>query len=173
MAVLEIRQYPDEVLRTECKPVTEIDETVQKLAEDMVETMYAAPGVGLAAPQVGIDLQLAVVDVTVGEEDGALIVLLNPEIVEQRGEEKDVEGCLSIPDFTEKVVRPIWIRVHADTLGGESVEIEAEGFVARAILHEVDHLHGILFVDRLKGLRREKAKRHLRRLERETVEAGV
>lgn len=167
MALLPIRLYPDEVLRRECRPVESYDDDLRRLVDDMVETMHAAPGVGLAAPQIGRDIQLAVVDVTVGEEEDALIVLVNPEIVDHEGEETDVEGCLSIPDFTEKVRRPTSIRVHADDLDGNPVELEAEGFVARAICHEIDHLHGVLFVDRLRGLKRDRARRHLRRLERQ------
>jgi len=170
VGLLPIRLYPEEVLRQECRAVEAFDEDLVKLIGNMVETMYAAPGVGLAAPQVGIDLQLAVVDVTVGEEDDALLVLINPEIVEEKGQETDVEGCLSIPDFTEKVRRPTWIRVHADDAEGNAVELEAEGFVARAICHEVDHLNGILFVDRLHGLKRDRARRYLRKLERQTLE---
>ena len=170
MALLPIRLYPDEVLRRECRAVGSFDGELEALARDMVETMHTAPGVGLAAPQVGVDLQVAVVDVTVGEEAEALIVLVNPEIVGADGSEVDVEGCLSIPDFTEKVSRPASIRVHADDLEGNPFELEAEGFVARAICHEIDHLHGILFVDRLRGLRRDRARRHLRRLERELME---
>jgi peptide deformylase len=173
VAILPIRLYPDEILRQECRPVTDFDDELRRLAADMVETMYAAPGVGLAAPQVGIDLRLAVVDVTVGEEDEALITLVNPRIVESEGRESDVEGCLSIPELTDKVVRPTWIRVEADDTDGEAIEIEAEGFVARAIYHEIDHLDGVLFVDRLNGLRRERARRHLRRLERGVVEASA
>lgn len=173
MALLPIRLYPDEVLRRACRPVERFDEALRQLTQDMVETMYSAPGVGLAAPQVGIDLRLAVVDVTVGEEDGALLVLVNPEIVESAGEETDVEGCLSIPELTDKVVRPQSIVVQAADLDGDGFELEAEGFVARAICHEIDHLDGVLFVDRLHGLRRDRARRHLRRLERGIVEASV
>jgi peptide deformylase len=171
MAVLPIRLYPDEVLRLECRPVERFDEGLRKLASDMVDTMHAAPGVGLAAPQVGVDLRLAVVDVTVGEEEEALIVLVNPQVVESAGEEIDVEGCLSIPELTDKVARPHSIVVQASDLDGSDFELEAEGFVARAICHEIDHLDGVLFVDRLHGLRRERARRHLRRLERDAVEA--
>jgi peptide deformylase len=173
VALLPIRLYPDEVLRRECRVVESFDDEVRALANDMIETMHAAPGVGLAAPQIGVDLRLAVVDVTVGEEPEALIVLVNPEIVEADGAEVDVEGCLSIPDFTDKVSRPTSIRVHADDLDGSPVELEAEGFVARAICHEIDHLHGVLFVDRLRGLRRDRARRHLRRLERGMMETKV
>jgi peptide deformylase len=171
VALLPIRLYPDEVLRRECRPVESFDGSLRRLAGDMVDTMYAAPGVGLAAPQVGVDLRLAVVDVTVGEEEGALLVLVNPEVVEAQGEEIDVEGCLSIPELTDKVARPQSIVVQAMDLDGAEFELEAEGFVARAICHEIDHLDGVLFVDRLHGLRRDRARRHLRRLERGAVEA--
>ncbi|MDH3404698.1 MAG: peptide deformylase [Acidobacteriota bacterium] len=170
MALLPIRLYPDEVLRRECRAVESFGAELRALAGDMVETMHAAPGVGLAAPQVGVDLRLAVVDVTVGEEKDALIVLVNPEIVAAEGAEEDVEGCLSIPELTDKVTRPSAIVVQADDLDGGSFEIAAEGFVARAICHEIDHLDGILFVDRLRGLRRDRARRHLRRLERGLLE---
>lgn len=173
MAVLPIRLYPDKVLSRECRQVETFDGELRQLADDMVETMYAAPGVGLAAPQVGLDLRLAVIDVTVGEEEDALIVLVNPEVVDSDGIESEVEGCLSIPDFTEKVARATRVKVHAESLDGEQLEIEADGFLARAILHEIDHLDGILFVDRLQGLKRDRARRHLRRLERELVGARV
>ncbi len=167
--MLPIRLYPEEILRRECRPVTDFDAELRRLAAAMVETMHAAPGVGLAAPQVGRDLRLAVVDVTVGEEEDALLVLVNPELVESSGSEIDVEGCLSIPDLTEKVERPSSIAVQASDLDGNDFEVEAEGLVARAICHEIDHLNGILFVDHLRGLRRDRARRHLRRLERDAV----
>jgi peptide deformylase len=124
--------------------------------------------VGLAAPQVGVEIRLAVVDVSVGEEKEALHVLVNPSIKRQQGEDQDVEGCLSIPDFTEKVIRPTRIRIEALDLEGRPFDLEAEGLLARVISHEIDHLEGVLFVDRLRGLRREKAQRHLRRLQRES-----
>ena len=173
MSLLQIRLYPDAVLRVRCPEVTIFDRELTRLAEDMVETMYRAPGVGLAAPQVGVEKRLAVVDVSVGEEEGQLLVLVNPEIKEESGNEGDSEGCLSIPGFTEKVNRPTWIRVAAQDLEGREVEIEANDLVARAICHEIDHLDGILFIDRLRGLRKEKGKRHLRRLveEKEMVPA--
>ncbi len=169
MALLPIRIYPDDVLRAECRPVTDFDDELRRLAKDMVDTMYAAPGVGLAAPQVGRDLRLAVVDVTVGEEEGRLLTLVNPRITRHEGSEVDVEGCLSIPEFTEKVSRPAAITVEAQDLDGNPFTLEADGFLARAICHEVDHLDGVLFVDHLKGLRRDRARRHLRRLLRDGV----
>lgn len=173
MAVLPIRIYPDPVLRVPCPPVETFDEALAELARDMVETMRAAPGVGLAAPQVGVETQLAVVDVTVGEEGESLHILVNPQIVDRAGREGDVEGCLSIPGLTEKVDRPQTIRVRARDLQGEPFEMEAEGFLARAICHEIDHLHGVLFIDHLRGLRRERARRQLRRLARERGEGAA
>ena len=170
MAVRPIRLYPDPVLRVRCFPVERFDAELARLAADMVETTYDAPGVGLAAPQVGIEQRLAIVDVSVGEDKDALHVLVNPVIVEHSGSETDYEGCLSIPDFSEKVKRPLQIKVEAQTLVGVPFALEAEGFLARAICHEIDHLDGILFVDHLRGLKKDKARRHLRRLHRE-VEA--
>jgi len=165
VSVLPIRIYPDPVLRVDCPAVDRFDEDLERLANDMVETMYAAPGVGLAAPQVGVELRLAVVDITVGEESDALYFFVNPEIVERRGKDVDEEGCLSIPGIADKVSRPAAIRVQAQDLSGTRFEMEAEGLLARAICHEVDHLDGVLFVDRLVGLRRERAKRQLRRFD--------
>ncbi len=164
MAILPIRIYPDPVLRVRCPEVEEFDRDLEALARDMKETMYAAPGVGLAAPQVGVERRIAVVDVTVGEDPEALHVLVNPEILERQGRETDEEGCLSIPGIADKVTRPAAIRVRAQDLSGETLEIEADGLFARVICHEIDHLDGVLFVDRLVGLRRERAKRQLRRL---------
>lgn len=170
MAVLPIRLFPDPVLRARCATVEVFDDSLARLARDMVETMVAAPGVGLAAPQVGVEMRLAVVDVSVGKEPDALRVLVNPRIVEASGSEVDVEGCLSIPDLSERVERPEQVRVVAQDLSGQEQDLRAEGLLARAICHEVDHLDGILFIDRLRGLRRERAKRKLRKLVRERAE---
>jgi peptide deformylase len=114
-----------------------------------------------------VERQICVVDVTVGEAPEALHVLVNPEVSLREGLDIDVEGCLSIPDFSDKVPRPVRIEVSFQSLEGERLQLEAEGFLARAICHEIDHLHGILFVDHLRGLRKERAKRHLKRLGRE------
>ncbi|MFN7962143.1 MAG: peptide deformylase [Thermoanaerobaculia bacterium] len=167
MAILPIRIYPDPVLRVRAEPISSFDSDLARLAENMVETMYAAPGIGLAAPQVGVSLRLAVVDLSVGKEPGELLVLVNPRLSEPRGEEVDEEGCLSIPEFTAKVSRPLEIRVSAFNLEGTALELEAEGMLARAICHEVDHLDGVLFVDHLRGLRRERARRFLKKLSQE------
>ena len=166
MSILPIRIYPDPVLRVRCPRVEGFDGELEKLANDMVETMHAAPGIGLAAPQVGVELRLAVVDISVGEEKDGVHIFINPEIQDQEGKDIDEEGCLSIPGVTEKVNRPAAIKVRAQDLSGEPFDIEADGLFARAICHEVDHLNGVLFVDRLVGLRKEKAKRQLRRLGR-------
>lgn len=173
MAVRPIRFYPDPVLRVKCPPVERFDEELRSLAADMVETMHAAPGVGLAAPQVGVELRLAVIDLSVGKDPEQVLVLVNPEVLAEEGEATETEGCLSIPDLTEKVDRAYRIRVRAQDLAGNELEVEAEDWEARAILHEIDHLDGVLFVDRLRGLRRERARRHLRRMaeEREEVPA--
>ncbi len=167
MTVLPIRIYPDPVLRVRCAKVESFDADLRRLAEDMIATMHAAPGVGLAAPQVGIEQRLTVVDVSVGEDKSALKVLVNPEIVEKSGVEVDSEGCLSIPGVTEKVSRPRTVQVLAQDLDGERIEVEAEDFEARAICHEVDHLNGVLFIDYLRGLRRDRVRRQLKKLKNE------
>jgi peptide deformylase len=171
MSLLQIRIFPDEVLRAECAPVEAFDDQLRRLVDDLVETMHAAPGVGLAAPQVGVEKRVMVVDLSVGEDPEQIHVFVNPEIVEESGAVADFEGCLSIPGLSEKVERPQTIRVRARDASGEPFEIEAEDWLARAICHEIDHLDGVLFVDRLRGLRREKARRALRKLAREHGEA--
>ena len=170
MSLLPIRIYPDPVLRVRCRDVETFDESLASLVADMVETMHAAPGIGLAANQVGVESRVAVIDLSVGEREEDLLVLVNPELLTEAGEEEDVEGCLSIPDFTDKVIRPLLIKVQAKDLAGKRFEVEAEGLLARAICHEMDHLAGKLFTDRLRGLRRERARRMLKRLEREQRE---
>jgi peptide deformylase len=171
MSLLPIRIYPDPLLRVRCRAIESFDQELARLAADMVETMHAAPGIGLAANQVGVESRIAVVDLSVGEREEDLLVLVNPELLAEQGEDEDVEGCLSIPDYTDKVTRPMVVRVRAADLQGKSFEIEAEGLLARAICHEIDHLEGKLFTDRLRGLRRERARRMLKRLERE-LEGG-
>ncbi len=173
MTLLRIRLFPDPVLRQRCTEVTEFDEELRQLVDDMVQTMYAAPGVGLAAPQVGDPRRMAVVDVSVGQEEDALQVLINPEIIEHSGSEVDSEACLSIPDLTEKVRRPTQIRLTAQRVDGSSFELAAEDYFARAICHELDHLEGVLFVDHLRGLRKDRARRHLKRLKRSHAEKTI
>jgi peptide deformylase len=129
----------------------------------MVETCHAAPGVGLAAPQIGVNKKIAVIDLSVGADPGAVIVLVNPVVVESEGEQKEEEGCLSVPDFCEKVIRPARVRVRVQDLAGAVREIEGTGLLARALCHETDHLNGMLFVDRLRGLKRELTWRKIHR----------
>lgn len=164
MSLLPIRLYPDPVLRVRCPDVTAFDEDLRRLAEDMIETMHAAEGIGLAAPQIGIETRLMVVDPTGGEEADAELALVNPVIESEEGSDRLAEGCLSIPGFTEKVERPFRIEVRAHTLDGEPMEFVGEELLARVICHELDHLNGVLFVDHLRGLRKEKAKRFLRKM---------
>lgn len=163
MAVLEIRTYPDPVLRKKCRPIGGIDEDVRRLAADMLETVHAAPGGGLAAPQVGVDLRLAVVDLSVGKDPAQVHVLINPVIESAEGERIEEEGCLSIPGTYEKVVRPEWVRVRARNLAGREIVLEGRGMLARVLAHEIDHLDGKLFFDRLNPVKREAVKKRLRR----------
>ncbi|HYL05290.1 MAG TPA: peptide deformylase [Thermoanaerobaculia bacterium] len=173
MAILPIRIYPDPVLRRKTGPVGDFGAALARLAANMIETMVAAPGIGLAAPQVGQEVRMAVVDLSVGEDPAQLHVLVNPEVVWREGLDTDVEGCLSLPGISDKVDRPTAIKVRAMDLAGRRFELSAEGWLARAVCHEVDHLDGILFTDHLRGLRRERVRRQLRKLalEREEVHA--
>jgi peptide deformylase len=154
MAILTIRHYPDPVLQQVAQPIPEIDETTKALAQDMVETMYAAPGVGLAAPQVGISQRLIVLDCSPKGEPAQLIIAVNPEIVSREGEQFEEEGCLSVPDYYCRIHRAQRVRVRFLDLQGQTVEMESEGFQAVAFQHEIDHLDGLLFVDRLSSLKK-------------------
>lgn len=161
MAVLPIRLYPDPVLREAAAPVADIDDSVRKLIADMGETMRAAPGVGLAAPQVGVQRRVLVYSVAPEEPIHALV---NPEIVERSGEDTGDEGCLSIPGLTYPVARALHVVVRGLDGEGEPVQYEAEDFEARIIQHEVDHLDGVLFLDRLAADVRREAMRTIRDL---------
>ncbi len=164
MAVLPIRKYGDEVLRQPTEPVTEIDGAIQHLIDDMVDTMYAAPGVGLAANQVGVPKCLAVIDLSVGKRRGELHVLINPEVVETIGDVAQEEGCLSIPDFVETVKRPEGVTVRYIDRNGEERKIFGQALMARALSHEIDHLNGRLFVDRLRGFKRDRILKKIQKL---------
>jgi peptide deformylase len=152
VSVLDIRVLGDPILREETKPVTEITDELRTLARNMFDTMYVAKGIGLAAPQIGRSECMAVVDV----EDNPLVII-NPEVVHSEGKAKGEEGCLSIPDVYGDVERPEIVRVRATGLDGKEFEIEADGLFARCLQHEIDHLHGKLFVDYLSVLRRRSA----------------
>lgn len=153
MAVLRIRHYPEPVLKQVAAPVTDIDEELRTLARDMAETMYDAPGVGLAAPQVGVSRRLVVIDCA-PREAPELLTCVNPEIVAREGETYEEEGCLSIPGYYARVPRSERVRVRFLDLDGRTVERDAEGLLAIAFQHEIDHLDGVLFVDRLSPLKK-------------------
>ena len=159
-----VLKYGAPELETESRPITQCDDELKALVQDMLETMYAARGIGLAAPQVGINLRLIVIDLSGGEEQGHQMVLVNPEIMEQEGSQEGEEGCLSIPGFTGVVERPARIVVTAQDLDGNSLEMEAEGLLARVVCHEVDHLEGILYLDHLSVLKRDLIKRKIKKL---------
>ncbi len=159
MALLHILQYPDERLRHVAAPVTTVDAEVRALVDDMIETMYDASGIGLAATQVGIDRRVAVIDVSPGHDTPR--VLINPEIVERSGEQESEEGCLSIPGVYDKVTRAANVRVRALGRDGEPLELEADGLLAIAVQHEIDHLDGRLFLDHLSMLKRRRLDKKL------------
>jgi peptide deformylase len=163
MAVRPILLYPDPVLRRPAAAVGRFDDQLGQLVRDLAETMYSASGVGLAAPQLGVSLRVAVVDVAPREPESQLHVLVNPRILASEGRVAGEEGCLSMPGVSEKVDRPRFIRLEAWNVGGERFEMEAEEFLARAFCHEIDHLEGVLIVDRLAGLRKELALRRVRK----------
>src|SRR6266478_2839946 len=147
--------------------ITEFDTELGQLVEDMFASMYAANGVGLAAPQIGKSIRLAVVDVTLGKNPEAKIVLVNPEIIHAEGEVREEEGCLSVPGFRGYVVRPQFVTVRAQNAKGETFEIRGENLLARAFCHEIDHLHGILFLTHLSMLKRDLIKRKIKKLRKE------
>lgn len=159
MAILEILHYPDERLRKIAKPVEKVDATIQQTLDDMLETMYEAPGIGLAATQVNIDKRIIVIDVS--EEKNDPLYLVNPEIIEKDGVEEMEEGCLSVPGFYEKVERADHIKVRALGYDGQAFELETGGLLAVCIQHEIDHLDGKLFVDYLSNLKRTRIRKKL------------
>lgn len=144
MAIRTIRKDEDPVLRKTAKLVDQFDEKLELLVEDMIDTMYDADGVGLAAPQIGILKRVAVIDVY---DESGVKVLINPQIVDQSGDQYEIEGCLSLPGVAGKVKRPAWVKVQYQDLRGKTKEIEGTELLARALCHEIDHLNGILFTD--------------------------
>ncbi len=163
MPVLPILRYGAGVLVNPSAPVEDFSRDWAPLVQDMVQTMYAAPGVGLAAPQIGIPLRLIVIDVTVGEKPDSLIVMANPEILASEGVQHEEEGCLSVPGYSGVTRRPAWLRVRGTDIHGEPFEAEGEGLLARAFAHEIDHVNGRLFLDRLGALKRDLIGRKIRR----------
>ena len=163
MAIRPILKFGHPVLHAPSAPVKHIDGEVRALLADMVETMYAAPGVGLAAPQIGVALRVIVIDVSVGVDRGALIQLINPELVEREGEQRQEEGCLSVPGFGGSPVRPARVTVKGLDPDGNERSFVGTELLARALCHEIDHIEGLLFVDRLSPLKRDLLRRKLRK----------
>ena len=166
MALRDICIYPDPVLRTKTARVDAVDAATSQLIDDMIETMHAAPGVGLAANQVGVSLQLAVIDLSHVEDETRrhpLLVLINPEILSREGSVADEEGCLSLPEYTDIVKRAVKVKVRAQDRTGKTYELEARGLLAKALQHEIDHLNGLLFIDHLSPLKKNIFKRRFRK----------
>ena len=165
--IYPIVKYGDPILEKPTTPVTKFDVELERLTEDMFASMYAAQGVGLAAPQIGLSLRLTVVDVTTGKNPEAKIVLVNPEIIHAEGEVREEEGCLSVPGFRGYVMRPQFVTVRAQNARGESFEIRGENLLARAFCHEIDHLNGILFLQHLSMLKRDLIRRKIKKLKKQ------
>jgi len=163
MTILEIMTYGCPVLKQKAEDIKQIDEDIIKLAQNMIWTMYTAPGIGLAAPQVNRSSRLIIADLSVGEKKEELIILINPEIVQQEGSCVMEEGCLSVPEINEKVTRPERIVVQGTDLEGKDRVIEAKDLLARVLCHEIDHLNGTLFIDHLSPLKKNLIKKKFRK----------
>ncbi len=167
MPIKSILHFPDKRLRNPCRAVVDVDDKLRKLVDDMFETMYEAPGIGLAAPQVGVYERLMIIDVS--EDKNAPQVFINPELLETRGNEMMEEGCLSVPGIYEDVERAKWVRVRALDRNGNRFEKEVEGLEAVCIQHEIDHLDGKLFVDYLSALKRQRIRKKMEKQRRQTL----
>lgn len=163
MALRPIVKFGAPALDTRCEEITDFDAELEALSQDMVQTMYAAPGVGLAANQIGLTKRFMVIDITVGEDPKQLIIMANPVILEMEGEQREEEGCLSVPGHGGVVQRPAWVKVRGQDMRGNDVTMEGTGLLARAFCHEIDHLDGKLFIERLGVLKRDLIKRKIRK----------
>lgn len=161
--------YGDPVLTTKAEPVDTFDEELTRLVADMHTSMMKANGVGLAAPQIGVSKQLCIIDLSVGEDPDQLHILINPEIVDAEGSQKGEEGCLSFPDIVTVVERPYKVTVRAQNLAGDTFEVTGEGYLARAFCHEIDHLNGVLFTERISALKRNMIRKKVQK----RVKAGT
>jgi peptide deformylase len=162
----EVVKYPDPVLARPGAPVTVFDDALRKLVAEMFESMYVAQGIGLAAPQISISQRITVIDVSFKKDPKDKLVLINPEVIERRGKQVEEEGCLSLPDIREKVARAAWVKVKAQNEHGKWFEVEGDELLARALLHEIDHLDGVLFIDRISRLKRELVLRKIKKLQK-------
>ena len=164
MAIRTILHFPDPRLRTVAKPVAEVNDAIKTLVKDMAETMYDAPGIGLAATQINVHQRAIVIDIT--QEKNDLRVFINPEILEKRGEEEMEEGCLSVPGIYETVSRADWVRVRAQDENGHQFELETDGLLAVCVQHEIDHLDGKVFVDYLSRMKQQRIQKKLEKQSR-------
>ena len=167
MPVLPIREFPETVLRRKAASVTTFDEALQRLINDMIQTMYAAPGIGLAAPQIGVPLQVFVVDITGGREAQGLLTFINPEMLSAEGRVQEDEGCLSLPGVYGPTPRAAHVVLRGLNRDGSVIEHEGEGLLARAFQHEMDHLQGILFFNRMGSMARDLVMRKFKRAQRQ------
>jgi peptide deformylase len=159
-------KFPDPVLQKKGDLVTEFTPDLAQFVDEMFDSMYAAQGIGLAAPQISVSKQITVIDISFKERPEDKIVLINPEVIDRRGKQVEDEGCLSLPEIYEKVQRDQWVKVRAQNVKGEFFEVEGENLLARALLHEIDHLHGILFIERLSRLKRDLVLRRIKKLQK-------
>ncbi len=164
--IYPIVKFPDPILQQPAEPVTVFDAELRKLVDDMFTSMYDAQGIGLAAPQIGISKRLTVIDLSFQKKPEDKIVLINPEVIEIKGKQVEEEGCLSLPEIRDRVVRAAEVKVRAQDAEGKTIEVEGTELLARAIQHEIDHLDGILFIFRLSRLKRDLQLRKIRKLQR-------
>jgi peptide deformylase len=165
--ILKIVKYPEPVLQQPGEPVTEFNDELRKFVADMFETMYAAQGIGLAAPQVAVPKRITVIDLSMGKDPAQKLVLINPEVILREGKQYEEEGCLSFPDIREKVVRALRVKIRAQDENGRWFEMDGEELLSRAFQHEIDHLDGMLFIFRMSALKRDLALRKIRKMQRE------
>jgi peptide deformylase len=165
--ILKIVKYPEPVLSQPGEPVTEFDSDLRNFVADMFETMYAAQGIGLAAPQVGVSKRITVIDLGMGKDPAQKLVLINPEIIFREGKQYEEEGCLSFPDIREKIQRALKVAIRAQDEHGEWFEMDGEELLSRAFQHEIDHLDGVLFLSRMSALKRDLNLRKIRKMQRE------
>ncbi len=165
--ILKVVKYPEPVLSQPGEPVTEFDKELRKLVADMFETMYAAQGIGLAAPQVAVAKRITVIDLSMGKNAKDKLVLINPEIIERAGKQYEEEGCLSFPDIREKIQRAFKVTIRAQDENGKWFEMDGEELLSRAFQHEIDHLDGVLFITRMSPLKRDLNLRKIRKMQRE------
>lgn len=164
--IYSIVKYPDPILQQPAEPVTVFDAELRRLVDDMFASMYDAQGIGLAAPQIGIGKRLTVIDVSFQKDPKQKLVLINPEVVERKGKQVEEEGCLSLPEIRDRVVRAAEVKIRAQDAEGNSIEVEGKELLSRALQHEIDHLDGILFIFRLSRLKRDLQLRKIRKLQK-------